>query len=60
MNFVNKSMEDFNVSKIFQMKNANDSLQLNLQDHENISVTTYKLSTTIWNKICNYRQTVES
>ena len=60
LNFVNKGIEDFNVSKIFQMKNVNDSLQLNLRDHENISVTTYKLTATIWNKICNYRQTVES
>ena len=60
LNFLNKDMEDFNVSKIFQMKGVNDSLQVNPQDHENISVTTYKLTSTIWNKICNYRQTVGS
>ena len=55
-------MEDINVSKTFQMKDAIDSLSFNLQDqdHENISVTTYKLTATIWNKVFNYRQTAES
>ena len=34
-------MEDINVSKIFQIKDIIDSLQFNLQNHENIPITTY-------------------
>ena len=51
-------MEDINVSKIFQMNDVFDPF--NLQEHENIPVTTYKLVATIRNKVFNYKQTVET
>ena len=53
-------MKDINVSKIFQMKNIIEYFPFNLLDHENIPVTTYKLTATIRNKVFNYEQTVES
>ena len=53
-------MKDINVSRIFQIKDVIDSLPFNVQDHESISVTTYKLTATIRNKVFNYKQTVES
>ena len=60
LKFVNKGMEDINVSKIFQMNDVIDSLPFNLQEHENILVTTYKLIATIRNKVFNYKQTVDT
>ena len=58
--FANKCMGDINVSKIFPMKYVIDSLPFNLQGHENIPVTTYKPIATIRDKVCNYKQTLES
>ena len=52
--FVDKGMEKINVNKIFQMKDVFDSLPFNLQDHEDIPTTTYKLTATIRNKVFNY------
>ena len=52
-------MEDINVSKSFQMNDITDSLLFNLQDHENISITTYKLTGTIRNKFFNHKQIIE-
>ena len=52
-------MEDINVSKIFQMKDVIGSLPFNLQDHENIPVTTNKLTATIRNIIFNHKKIVE-
>ena len=49
LNFVNKGTEDINVSKNFQKKDVIDSL------HENIPVTTYKLTATIKNKVFYYK-----
>ena len=59
LNSVNIVMEKINVSKTFQMKDIIDSLPFNLQDHENIPVTTYKLTATIRNKVFNCKETVE-
>ena len=59
LNFVNIVMEKINVSKTFQMKDIIDCLPFNLQDHENIPVTTYKLTATIRNKVFNCKETVE-
>ena len=42
------------------MKDAIDYLQFNLQDHESILATTYKLTATITNKFFNYKQILES
>ena len=53
-------MEDIFVSKIFQMKDAIDSLPFNFQDHESIPVTTYRLTATIINKVFSHKQRVES
>ena len=52
-------MEDINVSKSFQMNDITDSLLFNLQDHENISITIYKLTGTIRNKFFNHKQIME-
>ena len=41
------------------MKDIIDCLPFNLQDHENIPVTTYKLTATIRNKVFNCKETVE-
>ena len=38
------------------MKDAIDSFSFNLQEHEDIAVTTYKLTTTIKNKVFNYKK----
>ena len=51
LNFLNTGMEEINVSKIFETMDVIDSLPFNLQDHENIHVTTYKLTATILNKV---------
>ena len=40
------------------MKDAIDSLPFNVRYHGNISVTTYKLTATIKNKVFTYKQTV--
>ena len=53
--FVNKGVEYINVSKVFQMKNLPNSLSFNLQERENICVTTYKLNATISNKVVKYK-----
>ena len=53
--FVNKGVEYINVSKVFQMKDLPNSLSFNLQERENICVTTYKLSATISNKVVKYK-----
>lgn len=53
LNFVNKGMEDVNVSKIFQTKNAIGLLLLSLQDYKNLPLTTYKVAATIRNKAFN-------
>ena len=59
LNYLNKDLEDIIVFKIFQMKDAIDSLQFNLQDHESILASTYKLTVTIRNKLFSYKQIVE-
>ena len=60
LNFVDTDMEDINVSKIFQMKNAIDYLPFNLQDHKIILLITYRLNVTTRKKVFNNKQTVES
>ena len=55
---MNKAMGDINVSKIFQIRVAIDFLSFNLQDHENIPVTTYKLHASVRNKVFNYKQII--
>ena len=60
LNFVNKGMEDVNVSKIFQTKNAIGLLLLSLQDYKNLPLTTYKVAATIRNKAFNEKQKIES
>ena len=47
-------MEDINGSKIFQIKDAIDSVPFNLYDHETISLTIYKLTATVREKVFNY------
>ena len=42
------------------MKNVINSLPFNIQDHENIHVTTDKLTATIRNNVFNYKERVES
>ena len=42
------------------MKFIIDSLPFNLQHHENILVTTYKLTATNRNEVFSYKKTVES
>ena len=42
------------------MKDIIDSLPFNLQNYENIHVTTDKLTATIRNKVFNYKERVES
>ena len=56
LSFVNKGMADIFISKIFQMKDAIDSLSINLQDHEDIPVIPYKLTATIKNKVFNHKK----
>ena len=55
---MNKAMGDINVSKIFQVRVAIDFLSFNLQDHENIPVTTYKLHASVRKKVFNYKQII--
>ena len=56
LSFVNKGMADIFISKIFQMKDAIDSLSINLQDQEDIPVIPYKLTATIKNKVFNHKK----
>ena len=60
LNFVDTAMEDINVSKIFQIKDAINYLPFNFQDHRKILPITYKLTATTSKNVLNNKQTVES
>ena len=58
--FVNKGLEQINLSQIFRSPGVVDLLPENLRSHEEIPVVTYKLRNPIRNKIFNYKETVQS
>ena len=56
LNFVNKGIKKIYFSVVFQMKDVIDSLPFNLQDHESIPRTTYKLTATTSSKVFKYKK----
>ena len=60
VNFVNKGMEQLNLSKIFRSDSVVSSLPEILRKEDNIPAITFKLDFPIRNKILNYKISVSS
>ena len=60
INFQNKAIEHIKLSKILNEPDVISQLPMELQNKENRPIITYKLSSTIRNKIFNYKDTVNS
>ena len=58
--FDNKSIEAIRLSKILNHPDIFSTITLKLQNKEDIPVVTYKLGSTVRNKILNYKYTVTS
>ena len=60
LSFVNKGLEEINLSKIVRSQEVIDLLPEKLRSEEEIPMITYKLRNPIRNKIFNYKETVQS
>ena len=57
--FHNKAIETIRLSSIFRLPEVIHLLPLEMRDEENIPMVTYKLSSTVRNKVFNYKKTVD-
>ena len=58
--YENKGLDDINLSKILNCQEVLINLPKEMEAKENNPIITYRLSSTIRNKIFNYKQTLES